>query len=157
MAARLLLASHQLRGAVSARPNDDQGTQPVLLEADVEVDPVGAHVDEVAVVHPPFGEGAGLGLPAGGEPGEHRGAQSGGGAENPASAGAKSPGLILCRYINGSALVTLGHLWAHGGKMGDRNGTRSPVSVSARLSLTRGAHTSIRPAAPSSAESAVPG
>jgi hypothetical protein len=47
------------------------------------VDPVGPHVDEVALGQVPLGEGPGLGLPLGRQPGDHRGAQPGGGAEEP--------------------------------------------------------------------------
>jgi hypothetical protein len=39
----------QLLGAVRADPDQDQQAQPLLLEADVHVDPVGPHVH---VVHP---------------------------------------------------------------------------------------------------------
>ena len=48
--------------------------------------------------------------------------------KNSASAGAKSPVDIPCRYISGSTSATLGLLRHHGGTMVERNRKRSPVS-----------------------------
>ena len=59
--------------------------------------------------------------------------------KNPASAGAKSPLDMPCRYISGSTSVTFGLLRHHGGTIELRNRHRSPVSSSTRLSFTRGA------------------
>jgi len=66
--------------------------------------------------------------------------------KNPASAGAKSPVDIPCRYINGNTSVTFGERRAHGVRIEDRNRQRSPES-STRRSFTLGAATSIGPAA----------
>ncbi len=75
-------------------------------------------------------------------------------AESPAadpkkfsSAGAKSPELIPCRYINGSTSDTFGLLRHHGGTITLLNPRRSPVPSSMRWSFTRGASISIPPAA----------
>ena len=66
--------------------------------------------------------------------------------KNPASAGAKSPDDMPCRYINGNTSVTFGLLRAHGVRIDERNRQRSPAS-STRRSFTLGAVTSIGPAA----------
>jgi hypothetical protein len=66
--------------------------------------------------------------------------------KNPASAGAKSPEDMPCRYIDGNTSVTFGERRAHGVRIEDRNRHRSPAS-STRLSFTLGAVTSIGPAA----------
>ena len=74
-------------------------------------------------------------------------------ADNPASepknspsAGAKSPELIPCRYINGNTSATFGLLRHHGAMIELLNRHRSPVPSSTRLSLTLGAVISIGPA-----------
>ena len=61
----------QLLGPVGPHPDDDQGAQPLLGQADVEVHPVGPHIDVV-----PIGQAAGhkrlpVGLPLAGQPGDH--------------------------------------------------------------------------------------
>jgi hypothetical protein len=66
--------------------------------------------------------------------------------KNCSSAGTKSPVDMPCRYSNGSTSATLGLLRHHGGMIELRNRARSPVSVSIRLSLTRGATISTAPA-----------
>jgi hypothetical protein len=60
--------------------------------------------------------------------------------------GTKSPPDRPCRYSSGSTSVIFGVFRAHGGKIAEANRTRSPVARSLRLSLTRGALTSIAPA-----------
>jgi hypothetical protein len=67
--------------------------------------------------------------------------------KNCPSAGPKSWLDSPCRYNNGNTCSTCGVLRAHGGKIADENRARSPVSGSTRLSFTRGACTSIAPAA----------
>jgi len=62
------------------------------------------------------------------------------------SAGTKSPLDRPCRYSRGSTSVIFGVFRAHGGKIAEANRIRPPVAGSARLSLTRGAITSIAPA-----------
>lgn len=52
-----------------------------LLQAHVEVHPVGPHVHEVAVIQSAFGEGPLLALPLRGQPGDHRRREPRGGAE----------------------------------------------------------------------------
>jgi len=37
-------------GAIGSHTNNDQGAQPCFFEADVEVDPIGEHVDVVALL-----------------------------------------------------------------------------------------------------------
>jgi hypothetical protein len=66
--------------------------------------------------------------------------------KNPASAGAKSPLDMPCKYMSGSTSATFGDLRAQGGRIAERNRHRSPVS-STRLSLILGVCTSMRPAA----------
>jgi hypothetical protein len=65
---------------------------------------------------------------------------------NCSSAGTKSPVERPCRYSSGSTSATFGDLRAHGGRIAEENRLRTPVSGSIRLSLTRGALTSITPA-----------
>ncbi len=71
----------QLLGAVAAHTDDDQGTQPGLFEADVEVDAVRVEVDVVDVFEGAVGELVPFLLPVGGQPGDHRSRQPGGRAE----------------------------------------------------------------------------
>lgn len=52
-----------------------------------------------------------------------------------------------CRYNSGSTSVSCGVLRAQAGRIAEENCLRSPGSASMRLSLTRGAGTSIAPAA----------
>jgi len=66
--------------------------------------------------------------------------------KNSASAGAKSPLDMPCRYINGNTSDTFGLLRAHGVRIELRNRCRAPAS-STRRSFTLGAVTSIGPAA----------
>ena len=72
---------NELLGPVGADPHDDQATQPVLLQADVEVDPVGPPVHIVerlqAAPRPPLV----LGLPCLGESADRGCRQAGLGAE----------------------------------------------------------------------------
>jgi hypothetical protein len=58
----------------------------------------------------------------------------------------KSPDDSPCRYNRGSTSVIFGVFRAHGGTIAEENRFGSPVSGSARLSLTRGTVTSIAPA-----------
>jgi len=64
---------------------------------------------------------------------------------NCSNAGAKSSEDSPCRYSSGSTSVILGDLRHHGAKIAEENRLRSPVASSVRLSLTRGATTSIAP------------
>ena len=66
--------------------------------------------------------------------------------KKPSSAGTKSPELIPCRYSSGSTSATFGLLRHHGGRITDRNRTRSPLVGSTRRSSTRGAATGTGPA-----------
>src|SRR5215216_5828044 len=66
--------------------------------------------------------------------------------KKPTSAGTKSPELIPCRYSSGRTSATLGLLRHHGGRITDRNRTRSPLVGSTRRSSTRGAATGTGPA-----------
>jgi len=59
--------------AVEAHADDDETAQAVLLETDVEVDPVDRDVDVVSVGEAPAHERPVLNLPSGGQPGDHRG------------------------------------------------------------------------------------
>jgi len=70
---------------------------PGLLQADVEVDPIGPDIDIVHVIEAPLGEGPLFGLPGLGEAGDDRGRQDGGRAKNSSRARAKSPELMPCR------------------------------------------------------------
>jgi hypothetical protein len=67
--------------------------------------------------------------------------------KNPANAGTKSPVDRPCRYNSGNTSATLGLLGDQGGKITERNRTRSPLTRSVRRSSTRGARTGIAPAA----------
>jgi len=67
--------------------------------------------------------------------------------KNPSNAGTKSPVDRPCRYNSGSTSATLGLLRHQGGKITERNRTRSPLTRSVRRSSTRGARTGIAPAA----------
>ena len=62
------------------------------------------------------------------------------------NAGTKSPDESPCRYNSGNTSPIFGVLRAHGGRIAEENRCRSPVAGSVRLSLTRGAVTSIAPA-----------
>jgi hypothetical protein len=73
----------QFLGAIDPDTHDDQATQPVLVETDSEVHPVGPHVHVVPVIEASFGEGPLFGLPLGGQPGDHRRGEPGTGAEEP--------------------------------------------------------------------------
>jgi hypothetical protein len=73
----------QLLGAIRPDTHDDQATQPVLFETDVEVHAVSPHVHEVPVAQVTFGERALLGLPLCGEPGDHRRGEPSGRPEEP--------------------------------------------------------------------------
>jgi hypothetical protein len=63
--------------------------------------------------------------------------------KNSSIAGTKSPEDRPCRYSSGSTSATFELFRHHGGRISDRKRTRSPVAGSTRLSLTRGAATSI--------------
>jgi hypothetical protein len=67
--------------------------------------------------------------------------------KNPSSAGTKSLLLSPCGYSRGSASVTFAERRHHGGSSDDRNRHRCPVAWSTRRSSTRGAATSMAPAA----------
>src|SRR5215207_4116830 len=54
--------------------------------------------------------------------------------KKPSSAGTKSPELIPCSYSSGSTSATFGLLRHHGGRITDRNRTRSPLAGSTRRS-----------------------
>ena len=117
---------HQLLGPIGADPDDHQGAQAVLVEADVEVDPVGPHVHVVD-----------LGQAAPGEPVPPRPATGvvsrvitdadspAADPKNSSSAGAKSFELIPCRYINGSTSATFGRL--AGPRRDDRAAEPAPL------------------------------
>ena len=62
----------QLLGAIEAHAHHDQHTEPVLGEADVEVDAIDPDVDEVAIGERLVHERPLLVLPLGREPGDHR-------------------------------------------------------------------------------------
>jgi hypothetical protein len=88
----------QLFGPVGAHPDDDQGGQPLLSEPDVEVHPIGPHIDIV-----PIGQAAGherlpLSLPLGRQPGDHRRRQPGRGPKEAFQRRDEVPELIPCRY-----------------------------------------------------------
>jgi len=75
------------------------------------------------------------------------------GADSPAAeprncpgAGTKSPQDRPCRESRGSTPVIFGVFRAHAGKIAQENRSRSPVTGSVRLPLTRGAVTSTAPA-----------
>jgi hypothetical protein len=81
----------ELLAAIRPHPDQHQQTQLVLLETDVDVDPVGPQVD---VVHPrqvPGGEAALLGLPGLGQSGDHRRGQPGRAAQELAQRGHEVP------------------------------------------------------------------
>ena len=65
--------------------------------------------------------------------------------KNASSAGTKSPVDSPCRYSSGNTSVTFGLLRHHGGRITDRNRTRSPLTGSTRRSSTRGARTATAP------------
>ena len=74
-------------------------------------------------------------------------------ADNPApeprncsNAGAKSNEDNPCRYSNGNTSATFGDFRDHAGRIFEENRSRSLVSGSTRLSLTRGAVTVTAPA-----------
>jgi len=58
---------------VEAHADDDETAQAVLLETDVEVDPVDRDIDVVSVGDAPAHERPVFSLPSGGQPGDHRG------------------------------------------------------------------------------------
>ena len=64
---------------------------------------------------------------------------------NCSNAGPKSSQDSPCRYSSGSTSVIFGDVRHHGAKIAEENRARSPVASSTRLSLTRGATTSIAP------------
>ncbi len=71
----------ELLAPVSPDSDHDQQAQRVLLEADVDVDPVGPEIDVVHTGQIPAGEDALLGLPRLGQLGDHRRRQASGRAE----------------------------------------------------------------------------
>jgi hypothetical protein len=66
---------------------------------------------------------------------------------NCSSAGLKSDVERPCRYSSGSTSDTFGDFRAQAGRIAEENRTRSPVTRSIRLSLTRGCRTDTAPAA----------
>ncbi len=82
----------ELLAAIGADPDHHQQAQLVLLQPDVHVDPVGPQVDVVHAGQVPGGEGALLGLPGLGQPGDHRRRQPGGRAQELAQRGHEVPG-----------------------------------------------------------------
>ena len=114
----------------SAHTHHGQGTQAGLVETDVEMHAVGPHVFHLGQTAP--AEPLVLVLPLGGEPGDHHGDRPPAEPKNSSKAGAKSPELIPCRYINGSTSATLGLFRAHGGMIELRNRILSPVASSTR-------------------------
>jgi hypothetical protein len=75
--------SDQFLGAVGANPDDHQTTQPVLFEADVEVDAIGPPVHVVPIRQITFGPVCVLGLPCLGQPADRRRRKSGVRAQEP--------------------------------------------------------------------------
>jgi hypothetical protein len=100
---------HQLLGAVGAHAHDHQAAQPTLIHADVEVDAVGPAGHAIPVGKAASQERLPFGLPLDGQPGDHRGAQPGRGAEEPLQRGhqvqARQPMQVQQRQY-------LGHLGA---------------------------------------------
>jgi len=71
----------QLLGPVAADPDDDQGAQPLLGEPDVDVHPVGPHLEVVPIGQAVGHERLPLGLPRHRQPGDHRRRQPGRGPQ----------------------------------------------------------------------------
>jgi hypothetical protein len=137
----------QLLGAIGADPDHHQQTHFVLLQADLEVDPVDPHVDVVGARQDRLLNATASSchcavsrvIDAADRPALE--------PRNCSSAGPKSPLDRPCRYSNGSTSATFGDFRAQAGRIAEANRRRSPVVSSIRLSLTRGARTGIAPAA----------
>ena len=140
-------ATSSLR-AVGAHPDHHQQAHLVLLQADLEVDPVDPHVHVVGVRQRALGERLGLVLPLRGQPGDRRRRQARGRARGTAP----TPGRSRCwtgragtaaaapRPPAGTSAPT-----PAGSPRRTAAAHRSPASM--RLSLTRGARTGTAPAA----------
>ena len=124
-----------------AHPDDDQAAQPVFVQADVEVHPVGPHVHVVPVGQVAADEGLAA------RPATATVSRVITDADSPAADPKNSVQRrrrsrrvdMPCRYSNGSTSATFGLLRHHGGRIELRNRTRSPVAGSTRRSFTRGA------------------
>jgi hypothetical protein len=93
----------QLLGRVGAHPDHHQQAHVVLLEANLEVDPVDPHLHVVDLGQRPGGERAGVVLPLLGQPGDRGRRQPWLVSRNCSNAGARSLVDKLCRYSSGNA------------------------------------------------------
>lgn len=116
---------HQLFRAVGTHPDDHERAEPVLVQADVEVDPVGPEVDVVETREIAAGPLGVLGLPGLGEPVDRRGGQSGLGAEELAQGGREVPGREPPQVEDRQHLGDLGGL-AH---VGRQDGRGEPLAL----------------------------
>ena len=136
----------QLFCPVSPDAHDDQDTEPGLVEADVEVDPIGVQVDVVDVFEGAAGELVAFALPVRGQPGDHRDRQSRRRAEELLEGRGE---VARAHPVQVHQREHLGHL---GGLPGPGRQDRAaethllPVPSSTRRSSTRGARTSSGPA-----------
>jgi hypothetical protein len=137
----------QLLGAVGAHADHDQQAHLVLLEADLEVDPVDPHVHVVGLGQGAHGERGSFVLPVLGQPGDRGGDSPWPVPRNWVNAGPKSPLDRPCRYSSGNTSATCGDFLAHAGRIAEENRLPLTGASSIRLSLTRGARTGTAPAA----------
>jgi hypothetical protein len=106
----------QLLRAVRAHAREHQQAHPLLLETDVDVHPVGPHVDVVRPGRVAVAERAGLVLPLRGQPGDRRRREPAPAPRNLSTARPKSCEDNPCRHNNGSTSLTFGDCRAHGGR-----------------------------------------
>ncbi len=143
----------ELLGAVDPDSDHHQQAHRVLLQADLEVNPVDPQVDVVSVAQRPLAERGGVVLPLGGEPGDRRGGQPRGRAEELLQRRHEVRAGQSVQVQQRQHLGDLRGLRAQAAQ--DRRGEPlAPVASSVRLSLTRGARTGTAPAAVATSRSA---
>jgi hypothetical protein len=115
----------QLLGTVGTHADHHQQAHLVLLEADLEVDPVDPHVHVVGLGQRPLVERGRLVLPVLGQPGDRGRRQARTGAEELGQRRPKSPLDRPCRYSSGNTSATFGDFLAQAGRIAEANRCRS--------------------------------